>query len=96
MPWLELVHNELLGKSVLRIECLWLDNKTKKKKNANQALKANQAVFVLGPTNWTSMAPGFLRWVRAQGRSPNAPGIPKNPSGPVGIPLKRGASGARQ
>ena len=32
----------------------------------------------------------FLRWVRAQGRSPEAPGIPKNASGPVGI-LSKGA-----
>ena len=35
----------------------------------------------------------FFRWVRAQGRSPHAPGIPKNAYGPVGIPLIRGASG---
>ena len=34
----------------------------------------------------------FLRWVRAQGRSPDAPSIHKNVSGPVGIPLKMGAS----
>ena len=32
----------------------------------------------------------FLRWVRAQGLNPDAPGIRKNASGPVGIPLKRG------
>ena len=30
----------------------------------------------------------FLRWVRAQGFSPDTPGIPKNASGPVGIPRK--------
>ena len=30
----------------------------------------------------------FLRWARAQGRSPHAPDIFKNASGPVGIPLK--------
>ena len=30
----------------------------------------------------------FLRWVRAQGRSPHAPGISKNASDLVGIPLK--------
>ena len=30
----------------------------------------------------------FLRWVQAQGRSPHAPGISKNASDPVGIPLK--------
>ena len=52
-------------------------------------------VFVLRPTYWTSMTQGlFLRWVQAQGRSPHAPGISKNASDPVGIPLKRGASGA--
>ena len=36
----------------------------------------------------------FFRWVRVQGRSPYAPGIPKNAYGPVGIPLIRVASGA--
>ena len=36
----------------------------------------------------------FFRWDRAQGRSPHAPGVPKNAYGPVGIPLIRGASGA--
>ena len=30
----------------------------------------------------------FLRWVRAQGRSPHAPGISKNASDPVGNTLK--------
>ena len=54
-------------------------------------------VFVGHPTNQTSVAQGlFLRWVRVQSCSPDAPGIPKNASGTVGIPLKRGASGARQ
>ena len=38
----------------------------------------------------------ILRWARAQGRSSDAPGIPKNVSGPVGILLKRCASGARR
>ena len=32
----------------------------------------------------------FLRQVRVQGRSPHAPGIPPNTSGPAGIPLKKG------
>ena len=32
----------------------------------------------------------FLRWVQTQGRSPDTLGIPKNDSGPVGIPLKKG------
>ena len=31
----------------------------------------------------------FLRWVQAQGRNLDTPGIPKNASDPVGIPLKR-------
>ena len=53
-------------------------------------------VFVFHPTKRTSMAQGFYRWVRRQGRSPDTLGIPKNASGPVGIPLKRAASGARQ
>ena len=49
------------------------------------------SVFVFRPTNRTSMAQGlFFRWVRAQGRSPHTPGISKNASGPVGIPLKKG------
>ena len=38
----------------------------------------------------------FLRWIQAQGRSPDTPGIPLNASGPVGISLKRDTSGARQ
>ena len=38
----------------------------------------------------------FFKVVQAQGQSPDASGIPKNASGPIGIPLKRGASGARQ
>ena len=33
----------------------------------------------------------FLKWVRAQGRSPDAPGIPQNAPGSVGITLKKGA-----
>ena len=32
----------------------------------------------------------FLRWVRVQGCIPDTPGITKNASGPVGIPLKKG------
>ena len=35
----------------------------------------------------------FFRWVRAPGRCPYAPGIPKNAYGPVGILLIRGTSG---
>ena len=38
----------------------------------------------------------FFRWVRAQRRSPDTPGIPKNASGPVGILLKRSASHAKR
>ena len=56
----------------------------------------NGTVFVFQPTNQMSMAQAFLRWVQAQGRTPHAPGILKNIMGPVGIPLKRGASGTRQ
>ena len=37
----------------------------------------------------------FLRQVREQGRNPDTFSIAKNISGPVGIPLKRGSSGAR-
>ena len=36
----------------------------------------------------------FLVWGQAQGRSQHAPGISKNALDPVGIPLKRGDSGA--
>ena len=32
---------------------------------------------------------GFLRWIWAQGRTPDTADFPKNASGPVGIPLKR-------
>ena len=35
----------------------------------------------------------LLRWVPAQDRIPDTPGIPQNASVPVGIPLKRGTSG---
>ena len=38
----------------------------------------------------------FLRWVQAQGCSPDTPGGSKNASAPVGIPLKRSVSGARR
>ena len=53
-------------------------------------------VFVFQLTNRMNMAQAFLRLVRALGHSPHVPGILKNTSGPVGIPLKRGASDARQ
>ena len=32
----------------------------------------------------------FFRWDRAQGRSPHAPGVPKNAYGPFGIPQAPG------
>ena len=48
-------------------------------------------VFVIRPTKRTSLAQGLFRWVLAQGRSPHASGSPQNTSGPVGIPLKKGA-----
>ena len=38
----------------------------------------------------------FLRWVLMLSLSPDAPSIPKNASGHVGIPLKRCISGVRQ
>ena len=37
----------------------------------------------------------FLRWVQAQSPSQDTPGDSKNSSGLIGIPLKRGVSGAR-
>ena len=52
----------------------------------------------VGVSNWwylSSVPPtgrvwhkAFLRWVQTQDRSPHAPGISKNASNPVGIPLK--------
>ena len=46
-------------------------------------------VFVVRPIKRASVAQGlFLRWVQAQDRSRDAPGIPKNAPGPIGIPLK--------
>ena len=39
------------------------------------------------PPNGQVWHKAFFRWVRAQGRSPHAPSIPKNANGPVGIPL---------
>ena len=46
-------------------------------------------VFVFRPANRMSVALGlFLRWVRAQGRSPHAPSISENASDPVDIPIK--------
>ena len=38
----------------------------------------------------------FLRWIRAEDRSPDTPGIPKTVSGSVDISLKKKASGARR
>ena len=45
-------------------------------------------VFVLRHTNWTSMAQGLFKVGPTPGSSPDAPGIPKNAPGTVGIPLK--------
>ena len=53
-------------------------------------------VFVARSTKRTSVAQGLLRWVRRQDRCPDSAGIPQNASGPISIPLKRGASGARR
>ena len=58
----------------------------------------------LGRTRYLSSVPPpekygtkpFLRWVQSQSRSPHASSITKNTFGSVGIPLIRGASGARQ
>ena len=51
----------------------------KKEKQTNIPWKGDLlSVFVSRSTNRTSMAQGFLRWVWTQGRSPHAPGIPKN------------------
>ena len=56
----------------------------------------NQAIFDERPTRQTSAAKClFFRWVWAQDRGPDASGGSKNASVPVGILLKRGASGAR-
>ena len=46
------------------------------------------------PPNGHVWHKAFFWWVRAQSRSPLAPGIFQNAFGPVGIPLIRGASGA--
>ena len=55
---------------------------------------ADRAIFDERPTRWTSVAQGLFRWFRAQDRGPDTPGGSKNASGPIGIPLKRGALGA--
>ena len=46
------------------------------------------AVFVLHPTNRTSMAQGLFKVGPTRGQSPHAPGISKYALSPVGIPLK--------
>ncbi len=63
--------------------------------NYLDGLKKQQYLSTVTPTGrmWHK---AFLRWVREQGRSPDSPGDSKNASGPVGIPLKKGASGDRQ
>ena len=46
--------------------------------------------LLTAPTKRASVAQGlFLRWIQMQDRSSEAPSIPKNVSGPVGILLKR-------
>ena len=50
-------------------------------------LRLIKLVFVIRPTKRTSVAQGLFRGVQAQGHAPHASG---------GIPLKRGASGARK
>ena len=55
-----------------------------------------RALFVDRPTNRTSVAQGLLRWVWTQCRRLDTPGGSKNVSDPVGISLKRGATGAKR
>ena len=45
--------------------------------------------LMTAPPNGHVWHKAFFRWVRAQGRSPHAPGIPKNAYGPVSIYLIR-------
>ncbi len=59
--------------------------------NIHQLIKST--VFVTCPTKKASVEQDGSR---AQGRSPDTPGIPQNASSPVVISLKRGASGARR
>ena len=58
-------------------------------------IKKQWAVFVDRPTNRMGMAQGYFMVGPRQSRSLDTPGIPKNASGPIGIPPKRGASGVR-
>ena len=48
------------------------------------------------PPNVQVWHKAFFWWVQTQGWSPHEPSMAKNTYGPVGIPLIRGASGARQ
>ena len=52
----------------------------------------DSAGFVSRPTNWASVAQGLFKVAPGA----DTPGIPKNASGPVGIPLKRSTSGVRR
>ena len=53
-------------------------------------------IFDERSTRRTRVAQGhFFRWVQAQDCGRGTPSGSKNASGPVGIPLKRGASGTR-
>ena len=55
------------------------------------AANGDYLVYLLrAPPNGRVRYEVFLRWVWAQGRSPDIPGDSKNTSGLVGIPLKRG------
>ena len=67
--------------------------------NSSPAVSGSPAaewLFVVRPTDCTSVAQGLFKWVRAQGRSPDTPGGSKNASGTVGIPLQRGTSGIQR
>ena len=47
-------------------------------------------VFVVRPTDWTSVAQDLFRWFQALSRGQDTAGGTENASGPFGIPLKRG------
>ena len=56
----------------------------------NQAYNPYQRYFSSVPPSGRAWHKAFLWWVQTQSRSPDAPGIPKNATGPVSIPLKQG------
>ena len=77
-------------------KCYWT-KQSKISSNINQLkidLVINGICRTLHQTSEYGSRP-FLRRVRALDHSPDVPGISKNASGPVGIRLKRSASGPR-